>query len=122
LIRFKKRRNSTGAVPFGQVGYDLTRGDVEGRIEVGGAVALVVMRASFGQSGTQRQDRGGPIESLDLGLFVHAEYQGAFGRIDVEPHDVADLFDELGVRAELEGVDEVRLEPEGPPDLPDRRR
>jgi hypothetical protein len=33
------------------------------------------------------------------------------GRVQVQPDDVADLIDELRVARQLEGVDQVRLEP-----------
>jgi hypothetical protein len=33
---------------------------------------------------------------LDLGLLIDAEHQGGFGRVQVEPDDVANLLDELG--------------------------
>src|SRR5690242_4776186 len=44
---------------------------------------------------------------------------GRARRAHVKADDVADLADELRVRAELPGLD--RLEPEGPPDPRDRR-
>ena len=81
----------------------------------------VVVRASLGESGSQREHRCGAIQGLDLGLLVHAEHQGALGRIEIKAHDVADFFDELRVGGELEGVDQVGLEPEGPPDPAHRR-
>ena len=37
-----------GPVSLGHVGNDMARGDVEGRVEIGGAVALVVVRSALG--------------------------------------------------------------------------
>ena len=74
------------------------------------------MGAPFGQPGHHRQHRRGPIQRLDLGFLVHTEHQRLFRRIQVQPDDVADLVDELWVIADLEGVDQVRLEPECLPD------
>ncbi len=39
---------------------------------------------------------------LNLGLFVYAQDQRAFGRVEVKSHDVGQLAVELGVGAELE--------------------
>ena len=75
----------------------------------------VVVAAPLGKSRAQREDRRGAVEGLDLGLLVDAEHQGSVGRIEVKPDDVAHLLDEQRVR-ELEGVDEMGFEPEGPPD------
>ena len=41
-----------GAVTLRSVRNHLARGDVEGGVEIGGAVSLVVMGASFGESGS----------------------------------------------------------------------
>ena len=83
-------------------------------------LAHVVVRAPFGQPGAQREDRGGPVQGLDLGLLVHTEHQGALRGVEVEAHHVTDLFDEQWIGGELEGVDQVRFEPEGPPDAAHR--
>ena len=53
---------------------------------------------------------------MDLGLLVDAEHQGALGRVEVEADDVAHFLDEERVGRELEGVDQMGFEPEGPPD------
>ena len=79
------------------------------------------MGASFREPRAKGQDRRGPIEGLDLGLLVDTQHEGAFGRVDVEPDDVADLVDEERVRRELEGFGQMGLEPERPPDPTDRR-
>ena len=110
-----------GPVALGHVGDDVPRGHVERGVEVGGAVAHVVVGASFGEPRAKREHRRGAVEGLDLGLLVDAEHEGGIGRVDVEPDDVAHLVDEERVGRELEGVDQVGFEPEGPPDPADRR-
>ena len=55
-----------GPMPSGHIGDDLSGGHVEGGVEVGGAVADVVMAAPLGHAGHQRQHRSGPIQHLDL--------------------------------------------------------
>jgi hypothetical protein len=48
----------------------------------------------LGLDGAHGQQRLGSVERLDLRLFVDAEHQGSVGRVEVETHDVADLFHE----------------------------
>jgi hypothetical protein len=81
------------------------------RVEVGGAGAHVVMGASLGHSGQQRQHGGGAIQRLDLGLLVHAQHHRRVRRVQVEPDDVADLVDELRVGRQLEALGQMGFEP-----------
>jgi hypothetical protein len=60
-------------------------------------VALGVVRRALGQSGAHRQDRLGAVQRLDLGLLVDAQHDGALGRVQIEPDDIADLRHELRV-------------------------
>ena len=59
---------------------DLAAGHVQGVIEAGGPVALVVVRGALEDPGQHRQDRRGAVERLDLGLLIDAEHDGALGR------------------------------------------
>ena len=95
--------------------------DVQRGVEAGGARALVVVGGALRGAGQHRQDRRGAIQGLDLGLLVDAEHDGALGRVEVEPDDVADLGDELRVLGELPGLLAMRLQPERPPDPLHRR-
>ena len=70
-----------GSVALGHVHDDLPRSHVERGVEVGGAAADVVVRGPLGEPGTQRQDRGGAVEGLNLGLLVHAQHKGSLGRL-----------------------------------------
>ena len=56
------------------LGNDLPGGDVEGGEQVGGTVSLVVVRLPFRQAGTERKNRLGAIQSLDLALLIHTEH------------------------------------------------
>ena len=94
---------------------------VQGGEQGGGPGAGVVVGAPLGHAGHHRQYRLGPVEGLDAGLLVHAEHDGPLRRVQVQPDHVADLLDEQRVAGQLEGVDQVRLEPERPPDAPDSR-
>lgn len=52
-----------------------------------------------------------PIEGLDLAFLVDAQDQGFVRRIEIQAHDIAQLFEKLLVAADLEGPDKMRLEP-----------
>ncbi len=95
-------------------------GDVEGGEQAGGAVPGVVVGAPLGHAGHHRQHRLGPVQGLYLGLLVHAEHDRLLRRVVVEADDVDDLLHEQRVGAQLEPVDEVRLEAELAPDPADR--
>ena len=109
--------NSWARWRSGEVADHQARGHVQRGVEVGGAVTAVVVAGSLGAARQQRQHRGGAIEGLDLGLLVDAQHHRRVRRVQVQPDDVAHLVDELGVRRQLEAVGQMRLQPEGPPDL-----
>jgi len=48
---------------------------------------------------------------LNLRLLVHAEDQGAIGRIQVKAHDVPDLLDQQRVSREFETLASMRRRP-----------
>lgn len=50
-----------------------------------------------------RQDRGGPVDSLHLALLVHRQHQGVLRQVQVQADHVADLVDELRVTRQLPG-------------------
>jgi hypothetical protein len=74
-------------------------GDVEGGEQAGRAVPGVVMGAPLEHAGHHRQHGLGPVQGLDLGFLVHAEDNGALGRVVVQAGDVDDLLGEQRVRA-----------------------
>lgn len=71
--------------------------EVERREQVGRAVAQIVGGAPLGLAGTHRQHWLAAAERLNLRLFVHAQDQRAVGRVEIKPHDVAQLLDEQRV-------------------------
>ena len=79
----------------------------------------VVVRAPFGLPGLHRQQRGGAVEGLNLGLLVDAQHHGVLGRIDIQPDDVSDFVDQLRVRRQLEGLAAVGPQAESVPDATD---
>jgi hypothetical protein len=54
-------------------------------------------------------------------LLVHAQHHRTLGRVVIQPDDIDDLLDKQRIGRQLEGVGQVRLEAEVPPDPPDRR-
>jgi hypothetical protein len=82
-------------------------------------MAGVVVAAAAGCAWQQGQDRGGAVQRLDARLLVHTQRHRRLGRVEVQPTDVADLVDELGVGRQLPGLIQLRLEAEGAPDPDD---
>ena len=80
----------------------------------------VVMGAALDLPGTHGQQRLAAVERLNLRFFVEAQHHGVRGRIDVQPHEVADLLDQQRVRRQLKGRAAMRLETKGFPDALDR--
>ncbi len=50
----------------------------------GGAVPDVVGGAGLGQPGADRQDRGGAVQRLNLGLLVHAQHHRLLRRVQIQ--------------------------------------
>src|ERR1700682_2988341 len=85
---------------------------VERREQSGGTVAKVVVGYAFDITPSHRQHRLGPLQRLDLALFVHTQHQGLVRRIEIEPGDVAHFLHEERVGGELETFAAVRLQAE----------
>src|SRR5215472_12117791 len=83
---------------------------VERGEEGGSAVALVVMGHGPAAPLLEGQSRLGPVEGLDLTLLIDAEHDRVFGRIQIEPDHVGQLFDEARIVGEFEAGDPVRLQ------------
>jgi len=94
--------------------------DVEGGEEGGGAVALVVVRHRAEPPLLHRQAGLGPVQCLDLALFVDRQHDGVGRRIEVVADDVAQLVDELRIIGELELAPSVGRETMRLPAAPDR--
>ena len=69
------------AVTRDHLAGDLAGGDIEGRHQAGGTVALVVVSAGLGMAGLHRQGRLRPSQSLDLCLLVHRDDDSVVGRV-----------------------------------------
>ena len=93
---------------------DLAGGDLQRGEQGGGAVPDVVVGAPLRQPGLHRQHRRGPVQRLDLGLLVHAQHDRVLRRGQVQPDDVGDLGDQLGVGGELERLRPATAAPRTP--------
>jgi hypothetical protein len=82
--RVQEAAELLGAVPRRHVGDEVAGGDVQGGVQVGGAVADVVVRPALGHARHERQHRGGAVERLDLRLLVHAQNDRGLGRVQVQ--------------------------------------
>src|SRR6266849_5955233 len=100
---------------------DLAGRDFQGGEQGGGPVANVVMGLAGRDPGPHRQERSRAIQRLYLTFFVQRQHDGAGGRAQIQPDNVAHLLHELGVGRQFERVEAVRLQPERLPDPPDRR-
>ena len=78
------------------------------------------MGLPFGDARAHRQHRPGPVQGLDLALFIDADHHGVLRRRQVQAHDVADLGLQLRVGGELEPLYPVRLQAELAPQDRDR--
>jgi len=92
---------------------------VEGCKERGRPVSHIVVGTPFDLPRPQRQDGLAAVQGLDLRLLVHAQYQRAVGRVQIESHDIAHLLDQQRVGRELEALGTMRPETESTPDATD---
>src|SRR6202048_5430383 len=79
------------------------------------AMPLVILRLPSGDARRQRENRFGPIQSLYLALFIHAQYNRAVRRVQVQGHEVPHLLHKLRVFGELKVLNAMRLQSESTP-------
>ncbi len=90
--------------------------DIQCREQGGSTMPLVVVGHGSAASFFHGQARLGPLEGLDLTLFVHAQDDGFVRRIEVQPHHVGELLGEAPVTGELESLRPMGLQAMGGPD------
>jgi hypothetical protein len=73
------------------------------------SMPLVIMRLPSGNARPQRQNRFGPIQRLDLTLFIHAQHDGTIRWVQVQANDVPHLLHKLRVFGKLEILHAMRL-------------
>ena len=94
------------------LGDHLAGGDVQGREQRGRAVAQVVVRVALRVAELHGRFRLGPVVGLDLRFLLDAEHHLVVRRIEVNPRNIRDFPNEEGIRGELEGLGQVRLDTE----------
>ena len=76
----------------------LAGSDVQSGEQRRGPMADIVMGNPFGVAKAHRQQRLGPIQCLDLALFVHAQDHGLVRGVQIQSDDISDLLDKEWVR------------------------
>lgn len=89
---------------------DASAGHLQRGEQAHDAVPLVVVSLTSREPWAQRQQRLRSVQGLDLGLLIKAQDHGVVRRVQVHPDDVEDLLFGVGISAELESPDLVRLE------------
>ena len=90
--------------------------DVQGREQRGRAVPDIVVGHRTGAALLHRQAGLGPVQRLDLGLFVDRQHEAVGRRVEIEPDDIPELGGERRVLGQLEAPHPMRLEPVRGPD------
>jgi len=93
----------------------------QGSKQGGRSVADVVMRHCSTAAFLQGQTGLGSVKSLDLAFLIQAQNQRLVRRIQIQPHDIAQLLYEAFITAEFEGADQMGLQVVLFPDPPDGR-
>jgi len=118
---FKKIEILLVAMAFFAAGEDLAGGDVERGEERGRAVADIVMGHAFDITQTHGQNGLGAVQRLNLALLVDAQDHGVVGRMEIQPDDITDFFDEKGIIGDFEMALAMGLKTKGAPDPLDCR-
>jgi hypothetical protein len=84
--------------------------DIEGGEQTRGSVAFVIMGHRPTATLFHGQSRLCAVQGLDLGLLIDAKHHGFVRRIQIQPHDIGELLDELFILGQLEGLHAVRLQ------------
>jgi len=95
---------------------DLAIQDIEGGKQGRGPVPYVVMCLAFRQSRPQRQDRSGPVQCLNLALFIDAEHQSAIRRVEIKADNVPYVIFKIRVIGDFEFLHAVGLDVVALPD------
>ena len=93
----------------------------EGGKQGGRSMAAVIMGHCSTAAFLQGQTGLGSVKGLDLAFLVQAQNQGLLRRIQIQPHDIAQLLDKAFVTAEFKGADQMGLQVVPLPDSPNGR-
>lgn len=107
--RIEKRDELDVRVSIEAATMDSSAGHFERSEQTRRSVAPIVVRHPGRKPLAHWQNGLRPIERLDLRFLIDAEDQGTLRRIEIEADDVGHLGIELGIGAELEGLDAMGL-------------
>lgn len=93
----------------------------QGGKQGGRSMADVVMRHCPTAALLKGQTGLGSVKSLDLAFLIQAQNQRLVRRIQIQPHDIAQLLYEAFITAEFESADQMGLQVVLLPDPPDGR-
>src|SRR3954454_20457648 len=116
LDRVEKAEKRLVAMPLHAAAGHRAVEPVEGGEEGRGPVPDIIVGHGRELARLYRPTWLGPVASLDLALLVDRPHDRVRRRAHVEPDDVAQLGDELGIARQLEGPDPVRNQPVRLPD------
>lgn len=97
-------------VPLTALPDDATTGYVHRREQTDDPIPFVVVSLAGWEPGPQGQERLGSVEGLDLRFLIEAQNHGVVRRIQVKPDNIVDFLLGVGIGAELERPELVRLE------------
>jgi len=83
---------------------------IHSREQSGSPVTLVIVSHGPATPLLQRQSGLGAVERLDLTLFIRAQHDGVFRRVEVKTNDGLQFFGELRIVADLERARQMRLQ------------
>lgn len=86
--------------------------DVGCREQRGRAVPHIIVCHPLDITESERRDRLGPLQRLDLRFLIDAEHDRMIGRIEIETEDFLRLVDEQRIGRKFEATGAVRLHAE----------
>src|SRR5690348_15099597 len=92
-----------------------TAGHIHRRKQRRHSVSFVIVRLPRRHTRPQRENRLGPIQRLNLSLFVYTKDNRPIRRSHVQTDDIPYLFNELRVFGKFEVLYPVRLQSKGMP-------
>ncbi len=90
----KELQEFLGSMLFETSSDDFAGCDVEGGKQRRRAMSFVIVSTSLGLTRPHRQKRLCPIKRLDLALFVNAQHESTFGRVEIKADDIPHLLDD----------------------------
>ncbi len=99
----------------------LTVQDIQSGEQRGRSVPLIVVRHGLRSAQLQRKAGLRAIQRLNLTLLVGRKHHRMIWLVQVQAHDLLQLFRKRGIVADLESFDAMRLQPMRAPDPPPRR-